>query len=176
MDDFATHYSVRCEQARVLFDYAVEIPFEGTIVELGVCHGRTSAMLALVAMQGCARYYGVDFFGLAGTSASDVRRSFEEHELRGQIIEDRTQDVGREWSLPIDLLFVDAGHDEANVRPDCELWLPLVAPGGVAIFHDYDDPYDPASPHWAVRHYADLHTTGWERKISHGMLVARKPK
>lgn len=114
--------------------------------------------------------------------------------LNGQLLFGKTQDIGKLWNskrdaisshleIPgsifadggISLLFIDAGHDESNVKPDIDIWLPLLKPGGIVIFHDYDDPYDPQSPHWAVRHYADLASSSWERQITNSMLIARKP-
>lgn len=128
--------------------------------------------------------------------------------LSGQLLFGKTQDIGRLWSskreaiashleVPgsifadggISLLFIDAGHDEANIKPDIDIWLPLVKPGGIIVFHDYDNPYDPSSPHEAVRRNADLathygenapgddygHTREWTRQIIGSMLIARKP-
>jgi predicted O-methyltransferase YrrM len=172
--DFNDHYSVMPDQQRTLYDAAMSLR-GGIIVELGICHGRTAAMLALSGRYTGTRYFGVDFFGLEG-DAETVRAKFEKHRLYGEIIEGNTHAVGQWWDKgPISMLFIDAGHDEANVKPDIEIWLPLLKPGGCVFFHDYDDPYNPASAHWAVRHYADLATEGWEREIRAGMLYARKP-
>lgn len=41
----------------------------------------------------------------------------------------------------IALLHVDGNHDYAAVRRDAELWLPLLAPGGWAVFDDYCWPH-----------------------------------
>ena len=180
-DSFNKHYSVQPYQKRVIFDEAIQLFWKSTVVELGVCHGHTAAMLAFCCKWSDSKYYGVDFFGLDWVDVNVVRENLRKNDLSGEIIHGNTHDVGIDWSKKsggkpnIDLLFVDAGHDEANVRPDIEIWLPLVRPGGTVIFHDYDDPYDPASAHWAVRFYADLATEGWDRRIVDGMLVAKKP-
>lgn len=173
MANFDPHYSVSDEQARRIFDQAVMVPYLGEIVELGVCNGRTGAMLCRVAMELGASYTGVDFFGLENT-AVDIRTKFEENKLDGDIIESSTEEYGKYWGeIPIDLLFVDAGHDEANVSVDCELWVPKVKPGGVVIFHDYDSE---SGAHGAVKRHADLATQGWERIDDKGsMLIARRP-
>lgn len=42
----------------------------------------------------------------------------------------------REWSRPIDLLFIDGDHTEAAVRRDWIDWNRFVVPGGTVIFHD----------------------------------------
>ena len=36
----------------------------------------------------------------------------------------------------INLLHIDGAHDYDSVRTDYETWLPLMAPGGVIVFHD----------------------------------------
>ncbi len=49
-------------------------------------------------------------------------------------------DVAGDWAAGApDLVFVDGDHSEAGVRTDWELWGPLIAPGGVALFHDARD-------------------------------------
>ncbi len=40
-------------------------------------------------------------------------------------------------NLPIDLLFLDAGHTYPEIRADIALWPPLVAPGGIVSGHDF---------------------------------------
>ncbi len=175
LQDFSEHYAAQPHQLQILVDAALRIPMGGVIVELGVCNGRTAAAFSIVARQHSLSYYGVDFFGLEG-DAETIRAKFAKHGLEGKIIEGNTHTIGKLWNTPIDLLFIDAGHDEANVKPDIEIWLPHLKSEGTVFFHDYDDPYDPSSPHWAIRHYADLYTEGWERKIHPGMLEARKPK
>lgn len=39
----------------------------------------------------------------------------------------------------VDLLFIDGDHTYAGVLRDYELYLPLMAPGGVVAFHDIND-------------------------------------
>jgi len=40
------------------------------------------------------------------------------------------------WTLSLDLVFIDGDHSEAACRLDWELWHPYVEPGGVVAFHD----------------------------------------
>lgn len=40
----------------------------------------------------------------------------------------------------LDGCFIDASHDEFNVRQDCRAWLPKVRPGGFLCGHDYAQP------------------------------------
>lgn len=39
---------------------------------------------------------------------------------------------------PLDLLFIDGGHSQAQVLSDLRLYEPLVRPGGVTLLHDTD--------------------------------------
>jgi hypothetical protein len=46
-------------------------------------------------------------------------------------------DVARGWTGgACDVVFVDGDHSEAGVRLDWDLWHPLVAAGGLLVFHD----------------------------------------
>lgn len=48
----------------------------------------------------------------------------------------RSDDVGRAWLGPVDLVFVDGDHSEDGCRTDWELWSEHVVAGGVVAFHD----------------------------------------
>lgn len=57
-----------------------------------------------------------------------------------------------------DLLHIDAGHSEAEVRADWADYNPLVPPGGRVVFHDIDDGgpigqlFDElAQRHWSIK-------------------------
>jgi predicted O-methyltransferase YrrM len=50
---------------------------------------------------------------------------------------------------PIDLLFIDGDHVYEAVRADFEAWWPRVRPGGLVMFHDYDE------RHPGVRRFVD---------------------
>jgi predicted O-methyltransferase YrrM len=58
-------------------------------------------------------------------------------------------------------LLIDAGHDEANVSKDCQLWLPHAKSGTIVAFDDYPAVYPrpmKSDAHWAVKLYADMYT------------------
>lgn len=153
------HYSMRDDQHKLLFKYAQKVPKGGLILELGIAHGKTAALFALVGRDRNLDYIGIDDFSLEGTF-EEVTQTMESLDGTGgwSIYNSRTQDFN--WSLPIDLLFIDGGHDEANVKPDCEKYVPFVKPGGIVIFDDWPQSED--DPHWAVGKYGTIATEGWE--------------
>ncbi len=55
------------------------------------------------------------------------------------------------------LMHIDGNHDKGGVDLDCEKYLPLLASGGFAAFHDYNAEGFPC-----VVEAVDKHTEGWE--------------
>lgn len=54
----------------------------------------------------------------------------------------KSHDQAKLWhpDHKIDMLFVDDGHKEPEIRGDILGWLPLVKIGGIVAFHDYGSP------------------------------------
>src|SRR4051794_32040328 len=74
---------------------------------------------------------------------------------------ERSEQTGRGWTLPLDVVFIDGDHAEAATRTDWELFSPHVVDGGHVLFHDAIGPHalpGPAAvvaevraqPDWAV--------------------------
>lgn len=162
------HYSMWEEQQRIIYDYCLKVTQGGVIVELGVAYGKTSVVMASAALAVGANFYAVDNFSLVGTE-NEYRERMKQLKLPVTLSVGKTQEVP--WQLPIDLILVDAGHDEANIKPDCERWLPFVKHRGIAIFHDYEQgEIDVSHPHWAVKRYVDLNTKGWKELFHYKQL------
>ena len=71
------------------------------------------------------------FLGLMGEHAPDVLD-------RLHVVRAASCDV----TVPCaDVVFIDAAHDEANVRADIDHWRTMVKPGGWLRGHDYQDAY-----------------------------------
>ncbi len=55
--------------------------------------------------------------------------------------------VGRFWTTPLALLFIDGGHGSEPAHRDYELWSRHVAPGGTLCIHDvFPDPAEGGRP------------------------------
>jgi predicted O-methyltransferase YrrM len=59
--------------------------------------------------------------------------------------------VGRHWTTPLALLFIDGGHGTEPAHRDFELWTPHVVPGGVLCIHDvFPNPDDGGRPPYEI--------------------------
>ena len=132
------------EEADVLAGLARD---RGVAVEIGVYEG-SSALVLVGSLPQSAVLHLVDPFvdsrGLAagwrGTAWATQRVVGRAARARGgptvRWHVERSQDLGRRWSEPVDLVFIDGDHAEQSCRADWELFSPWVRPGGVVLFHD----------------------------------------
>ncbi len=59
--------------------------------------------------------------------------------------------VGRFWTTPLALLFIDGGHGHDPAHHDYELWTPHVAPRGTLCIHDvFPNPDDGGRPPYEI--------------------------
>lgn len=59
--------------------------------------------------------------------------------------------LGRFWTIPLALLFIDGGHGHDPAHRDYELWTPHVALGGLLAVHDvFPDPADGGRPPFEI--------------------------
>src|SRR5204862_4778028 len=111
-----------------------------SMVELGVMHGVTTALLRSV-MAPDGTIVGIDPHppGRLGVS---FERLTARHEMsrhpRGhaRLIRQTSSDAAARWTMPIDFLFVDADHSWAAIERDWHDWVPHVASGGIIALHD----------------------------------------
>jgi predicted O-methyltransferase YrrM len=148
-----------------------------TVVEIGVYEGSSALVLCRVMSRGADLHLidpFVDDSGWAlpagwGASASATRRVVARAggpRVHWHVA--RSQDVGRRWSEPVDVVFVDGDHSPDGVREDWEVWHPHVRPGGVVAFHDAKEPE--SGP---TRVIAELFPqAGWEITHEVGSMVA----
>jgi predicted O-methyltransferase YrrM len=118
------------------------------VVEIGVYEG-SSAVVLCRALDPAAELHLIDPFGHHpdalrpgwGATEAATRRVVARAARDGgpKVVWHVafSADVARGWAAgPADLVFIDGDHSEAGVRTDWEQWSPLVAPGGVVLFHD----------------------------------------
>lgn len=123
---------------------------DGVIVELGVEYGRSTAQFAHAAThKKDTRIVSVDLYPddhpiarMYGGLLNVWKNNLAEAGVIGLNIylvpvRGVSWEIGKEWSEPIDLLFIDAGHTYEEVSKDIAAWVDHVKAGGVIVFHDY---------------------------------------
>jgi hypothetical protein len=98
------------------------------------------------------------------------RRTVHDAGLEGSVVAlvGNSPTVGRHWTTPLALLFIDGGHGTDPAHRDFELWTPHVAPGGLLCIHDvFPDPADGGRPPFEIyeralhsRQFIDVRAVG----------------
>lgn len=109
------------------------------IVEIGAYKGRSTCALA---GNTDGLVYSVDIWSECGTDGwyFDVWRNNTAQFNNVLAINRASIWAAREFAtggMRFDLIFIDASHDQYNVRQDIMAWRPLLAQGGVFAGHDY---------------------------------------
>jgi predicted O-methyltransferase YrrM len=133
---------------------------DATIVEVGVFMGRSTVLLAGARkLRGSGKVHCVDPFdcsgdafsiphyvhGLKATGSESLEDVFRQNVSRLEVepwIEihrGASQDVGAGWSLPIDLLLLDADQSPTGAREAFDTWTPLLSTGGTIILGNVHD-------------------------------------
>jgi predicted O-methyltransferase YrrM len=112
---------------------------EEPIVEIGVYKGRSTCALA---GHTTGIVYSVDIWSECGTDGwyYDVFCNNTAHLANVIPVNRASIWAAREFAAKgqrFDMIFIDAAHDEYNVRQDILAWRPLLAEGGVFCGHDY---------------------------------------
>jgi predicted O-methyltransferase YrrM len=121
---------------------ASEVPERGAIVEIGSLMGRSACALAANTR---ATVYCVDTWNGFGTSDATFATFRINTSPYKNIIPVHTSSVlaasafARERRR-FNFVFIDAEHDEANLRQDIAAWQPLLAKRAVFSGHDYNEP------------------------------------
>ncbi len=83
--------------------------------------------------------------------------------------------VGRFWTTPLALLFIDGGHGHDPAHRDYETWTPHVAPGGTLAIHDvFPDPADGGRPPYEI-YLRALEDGFTERRAVGSLRVLTRP-
>lgn len=126
------------------------------VIEVGSFHGRTARALA---DGGSARVVCVDrwqeFDGTPALGDEHLiafRSNLRDHIAAGRVLPLRTHSsewtgaarvILEEMAGRVDLVFIDGGHTEAQVRADIAAFLPLLHDTGILCGHDYGNPEYP---------------------------------
>ncbi len=128
------------------------------VLEIGTYEGSSAVVLA-GAMPRSGTLHLVDayegnalLFGWTGTERASRRLLTRATWGRGGPVVQwhvaRSLDVAARWAQPLDMVFIDAGHTEAEARADWDSWSPFVVSGGVVAFHDARAGHPGGPPSW----------------------------
>ncbi|MEK6828653.1 MAG: class I SAM-dependent methyltransferase [Nanoarchaeota archaeon] len=126
------------EEAKALYDCASRVPEKGVIVEIGTLGGGSAYILWQGKQRG-VEIYTIDDYIKEGIDLKKTLANLYFWGFRNQIhvIKGDSVEIGLQWKKPIDLLFIDGGHDYEQVKKDIQAWAPHVKDEGIVCFHDY---------------------------------------
>jgi len=135
-------------EAALLYKYVCrlcnDMPNVGkVIVEIGRKFGGSTVVLASNLSYN-DKVYSIDTV----LHEQQVKENLQKLYCRNQIklLTGKSQDIGKEWSKPIDLIFIDGDHSFNGTKGDIEVWLPHVKNFGYAFFHDVLDKKEELQP------------------------------
>jgi predicted O-methyltransferase YrrM len=115
-------------------------------VEIGSARGNSSCAIgAALKENGSGKLYAIDPHRPTDwndTSSVDtfdiIRRNIATLGLKNQveIIRSLSDEAARDWTRPIDLIFIDGDHSYEGVKQDWNLFVKHVTRFGLVIFHD----------------------------------------
>jgi predicted O-methyltransferase YrrM len=110
------------------------------VVEIGVMHGATTALLrSVMAADGVVT--GIDRHPpgrlLVSFERLTARREVARHPRgRAVLLREWSYEAARHWTAPLDFLFIDGDHSWAGLEADWRDWTPHVVRGGIVALHD----------------------------------------
>lgn len=131
-----SHVSFEDGECRAYFDILNSLPKDSLVVEVGLQFGRSSSIALQVALVNGLRYHGIDPF-------TEPREAYKEWmamaaslgvRYRLSIMHSSHAKIGEK----IDCILIDGDHSYDAVMDDCRHFLPQVASGGWACFHDFN--------------------------------------
>lgn len=126
-----------------LKDLARSLPENPTAVNIGAGNGTSG--LAFMEARPDLHLWTIDIqlesspFGCLQGEEMVFRSAGFWGNPRHQQIHGDSKAVGRDWDYgPVDLVFVDGGHQYHEAKGDIEIWLPHIKSGGIMAVHDFE--------------------------------------
>ena len=162
------------EELSTLYKFALEVPKNSILVELGSFCGNSSYYLAEAARSTNSKLFCVDSFkvGFDGQPQIDSRSKW--HQVMSNnmdvttLLDMTTHDAGLEFNQEIDFIFIDADHTYEGLLLDLQDWLPKVKSDGLVLLHDFTNTACPgikrAFDEYTQDTYKELNST-WSLKV-----------
>ena len=136
------------KEGRLLYDLARRCSGRGVIVEIGSWKGKSTIWLASGSRHGA----GVPVYAIDPHTAESDNLGTQSSVPTFPEFVANIRDAGianlvhplvttsaaaaREFTRPVELIFIDGAHDYDSVALDLDLWFPRVVDGGMIAFHD----------------------------------------
>jgi predicted O-methyltransferase YrrM len=141
-----THMTV--QERLTLFQSALGLPPNFTIVEIGSYIGASTAFLGFAALHRGGYVHAIDPWTNDAMGAEGNRDTWTEFRkntdpFQFYIVPHRgtSSDVfARDGAIACDMLFIDGDHSYEAVVADLRTWLPSLKPSGLLAMHDIDAP------------------------------------
>jgi len=121
------------DDKKLIYKYAQQVPENGIIVDIGTAGGG-SAVIESLGNKGDVKVYTIDV--TANIHFLENKKRFGLEEKLTQILKP-SEEVAKEWTQPIDMLFIDGIHSYWGVKTDLEGLGKFVKKGGFILCHDY---------------------------------------
>jgi MMP 1-O-methyltransferase len=176
------------DEGMALYAAAVDVAPLGPLIEVGSYCGRSTLLLAAAAARAGTHVVTIDHH----RGSEEHQPGWEYHDPSlvdpavGRIdtlpvfrrviatsgLEDhvlavvgRSVDVGRYWSTPAGLVFIDGSHTDESAQSDYATWAPHVAAGGLLAIHDvFADPSEGGQAPY--RAYERAVGSGWFTEVA----------
>ena len=140
-------------QERCLFDLVNRLPNDARILEVGCFLGRSTASMGSACLGTNRQIVCIDTFegndndfvkgnNEVAWEGDDFFSAFDAN-IRGAGVRKHVLPLrglstyfAKSWCEPLDMLFIDAGHQFDDVLLDFETYAPFVKPGGIVAMHD----------------------------------------
>ena len=126
-------------EVRLLAYLAAQAPAGGCVVEIGAYKGRSTAWLVEAAQFRRDRPAVISIdphLADSWPTFQDVVRRVHLRERGLEVHRAFSRDIGKAWTRPISMLWVDGGHTYEDVADDIALFTPHVIAGGWVVFDD----------------------------------------
>lgn len=127
--------SIRPEEGKVLYDFAMYGKGNGVILEIGTYKGRSALYLGLGTKDANReKVYTIDI----DNHIEEINKRLTDFGLYNCVIPIvcNSWEAAKIWDRPIRLLFIDGSHRYEDVVKDFVLFEPFVVKEGIIIFHD----------------------------------------
>lgn len=161
-----------------LYELAVALPDNATVVEIGVLYGRSASVFFQVAQHKPLELHFIDPWVVNGEDAYGYfHKMVNEHFLAVPFTMHNMTSVAVFHKVPeavsfddevmaeftIDLLHVDGDHSPEGIKDDCSCWLPFTERGH-AVFHDYATRNEDGTlMYQQIKGTVDLYCADWEK-------------